>query len=152
NIIITTGSGANITGETLYGIEAVANGRGSISVTTASVINSASVGINAYNQATVLPQNANSTISVTANGTINSGTVLTGAGARPAGILAGYRGGSVNTVNPNVFGNVIIDNFATINAAGGDGIRGYNFGGGNVTIVSHGATIVARDVYGINGN
>ena len=59
------------------------------------VINSASVGINVYNQATAIPQISgvtSSTIAVTAYGTINSGTLLTGTSARPAGILAGYRG------------------------------------------------------------
>ncbi|HKU09160.1 MAG TPA: Ig-like domain-containing protein [Bradyrhizobium sp.] len=155
NIAVNTGTNALITGLTLYGIEAQSRGTGNIQVTTASgtEITSAGAGINAYNEATVLPKSGNvivSSISVTANGTIDSGTTLTGAGNRPAGILAGYRGGTTNTPNPGVFGNVGISNFATINAAGGDGIRGYNYGGGNVTI-SNAATIVARDVFGING-
>ena len=94
----------------------------------------------------------NSFISVTANGIINSGTTYTGGGGRPAGILAGYKGGTTNTANSTAFGNVTVDNFATINAAGGDGIRAYNFGPGNVTITNHAATIVARDFYGIAGS
>ncbi|MEH2620648.1 hypothetical protein V1285_005594 [Bradyrhizobium sp. AZCC 1620] len=158
NIIVNTGNGAQISGLTLYGIEAQSRGTGNIQISTAAgtVITSGGAGIIAYNEATSLPKNAGvitSSISVNANGIINSGTALTGLGSRPAGILAGYKGSpTTNTVNPNVFGNVVIDNFATINAAGGDGIRGYNFGGGNVTITNNGATIVARDVYGINGS
>ena len=58
NVSVTTGSNATITGSLLYGIEAVSNGRGSISVATATgdTINSGSVGINVYNQATSIPQ------------------------------------------------------------------------------------------------
>ncbi|MGH6708545.1 MAG: hypothetical protein ACREEK_06195 [Bradyrhizobium sp.] len=89
---------------------------------------------------------------VTAYGTINSGMTYTGAGSRPAGILAGYRGGTTNTPNTTAFGNVTVENFATINADGGDGIRAYNYGPGDVTIHNNAATIVARDVYGINGS
>ena len=153
NVTVTTGANATITGITLYGIEAYSNGQGNITVTTASgdFINSGSVGINAYNQATSIAQAANSFISVTANGIINSGATYTGGGGRPAGILAGYKGGTTNTANSTAFGNVTVDNFATINAAGGDGIRAYNFGPGNVTIANH-ATIVARDFYGIAGS
>ena len=132
NITVTTGSNATITGSLLYGIEAFSNGRGNIAVATATgdTINSGSVGINVYNQATSIPQVGgltNSFISVTANGTINSGTTYTGSGARPAGILAGYKGGTTNTSNSTAFGNVTVDNFANINAAGGDGIRAFQF-------------------------
>jgi hypothetical protein len=99
NIAVTTGANANITAGSLYGIEAQSNGQGSISVTTASgdVITSASVGIDAYNQATAIPQSGLLTVSsiaVSASGTINSGVSLTGSSSRPAGILAGYRGGT----------------------------------------------------------
>ena len=141
NVTVTTGANATITGITLYGIEAYSNGQGNITVTTVSgdFINSGSVGINAYNQATSIAQAANSFISVTANGIINSGATYTGGGGRPAGILAGYKGGTTNTANSTAFGNVTVDNFATINAAGGDGIRAYNFGPGNAmrTPVQH---------------
>jgi len=151
NITVTTGSNATITGSLLYGIEALSNGRGNIAVTTATgdTINSGSVGINVYNQATSIPQVGGLTtslISVTSNGTINSGTTYTGSGGRPAGILAGYKGGTTNTPNSTAFGNVTVDNFANINAAGGDGIRAYNFGPGDVTINNHGGTIVAKDM------
>ena len=158
NVIVTTGANATIAGRLRYGIEATSNGIGSITVTMAvaagDVVTSGSVGINAYNQATAIPQISgvtSSTIAVTAYGTINSGELLTGSSSRPAGILAGYRGGTTNTVNPAVYGNVTVDNFANINAAGGDGIRAYNFGNGNVTVTDHAATtIVANDQFGID--
>jgi hypothetical protein len=157
NVTVTTGVGATITGTSLYGIEAFSNGQGNIAVTTASggTINSGSAGINVYNQATSIPQVTGVTVSliaVTTNGIINSGTTYTGGGSRPAGILAGYKGGTTNTSNPTAFGNVTVDNFATINAAGGDGIRAYNFGPGDVTINNNVAAITARDFYGINGS
>ena len=140
------------------GIEAVSNGQGNIAVTTApgDLITSASVGINAYNQASSIPQSGGvttSSISVTANGTIDSGTMFTSGGSRPAGILAGYKGGTSNTVNPAVYGDVTIYNLANINAAGGDGIRAYNYGSGNVTVTDQSnTTIVAPDVFGISAN
>ena len=159
NIAVTTGSstgpGANITGGSLYGIEATSNGTGSIAITTnaGDLITSGSVGINAYNQATSIPQGAGSSIVVTTFGTIDSGSALTGNSSRPAGILAGYRGGTTNTTNPAVAGNVTVDNFANINAAGGDGIRAYNFGSGTVTVNDHsGATIIAKDEFGISAS
>ena len=144
----------HITGTSLFGIEAFSNGRGNISVTTATndVITSGSVGINVYNQATSIPQTGGvttSSMSVTAYGTINSGTTYTGQGGRSAGILAGYKGDTTTTVNAAVFGNVIVDNYADINAAGGDGIRAYNFGPGNTTVNDHAGTITAKDFFGI---
>ncbi|MBB4369391.1 hypothetical protein GGD63_002179 [Bradyrhizobium sp. cir1] len=161
NISVTTAPNpleatAQITGSTLYGIEAQSKGAGNIQINAGAgtVITSASVGINAYNEAISLPKVGGviaSSISVNASGAINSGTALTGQGGRPAGILAGYKGGTTNTVNANVFGNVVINNSATINAAGGDGIRGYNFGPGNV-FISNSGTIIAGDVYGIAGS
>nr|WP_246583580.1 Ig-like domain-containing protein [Bradyrhizobium iriomotense] len=161
NISVTTAPNpleatAQIIGLTLYGIEAQSKGTGNIQITTGTgtVVTSGGVGINAYNEAVSLPKVGGviaSSISVNASGVINSGTVLTGQGSRPAGILAGYKGGTTNTVNANVFGNVSITNTGTINAAGGDGIRGYNFGPGNV-LISNSGTIIARDVYGIVGS
>ncbi|WP_461327569.1 Ig-like domain-containing protein [Bradyrhizobium huanghuaihaiense] len=161
NISVTTAPNpleatAQIVGSTLYGIEAQSKGTGNIQINAGAgtVITSGGVGINAYNEAVSLPKVGGviaSSISINASGAINSGTALTGQGGRPAGILAGYKGGATNTVNSSVFGNVVISNSATINAAGGDGIRGYNFGPGNVSI-SNSGTIVASDVYGIAGS
>ena len=98
------------------------------------------------NKPTSLPS-ANSWISVTAAGTINSGTALTGANREPAGILAGYLGGSVIPTNLpiNVYGEVVVNNSASINAAGGDGIRAYNYGIGNITVNQFAGTITALD-------
>jgi hypothetical protein len=155
NVTVITGPNAIIGGSRFYGIEAASNGTGSISVTTATndVITSGSAGINAYNQATSIPQVGGlttSSISVTAAGTINSGSLLTGSSSRPAGILAGYKGGTTTTPNASVFGNVVVNNSASINAAGGDGIRAYNYGSGNVTIHDlAGTTIVALDQFGV---
>ena len=156
NVSVSTASGANITGSKQYGIEAFSTSTGSLSVTTAanSNVRSGSAGILAYNQASSISQLngvTTSSISVTANGTIELGTTPTGSGARPAGILAVYKGGGANTVNAAVFGNVIVDNFATITAAGGDGIRAANYGSGDVTITDRaGSTISASDVFGIS--
>ncbi|MDN4983836.1 Ig-like domain-containing protein [Bradyrhizobium sp. WYCCWR 13022] len=161
NISVTTAPNpleatAQIVGSALYGIEAQSKGTGNILITTAAgtVITSGGVGINAYNEATSLPKVGNviaSSISVNASGVINSGVALTGQGGRAAGILAGYKGGTTNTVNASVYGNVVVNNSATINAAGGDGIRAYNFGPGNVSI-SNSGMITAKDVYGIVGS
>ncbi len=151
NVTVTTAAGKTISGGTEYGIEAASFGTGNVSVTTAAndVITSASVGLNVYSQATSVPQ-VGSTITVTANGTINSGALPTGSGSRPAGILAGYAGGTTATPNANVFGNVTISNFANINAAGGDGIRGYNYGGGNVAVNDQSNTTITADEFGID--
>ena len=158
SVTVSSASGAKITGIKQYGIEAFSTSTGSLSVTTAanSQIRSGSAGIIAYNQATSIPQVGGvttSSISVTANGTIESGTTPTGAGVRPAGIVAVYSGDVANTVNPAVFGNVTVDNFATITADGGDGIRATNYGSGDVTVNDHaGSSIAAGDVYGISGS
>jgi hypothetical protein len=154
NVTVTTAAAKTIYGATRYGIEAASFGTGSVSVTTAlnDLITSASVGLNVYNQATAVAQAGGatvSTITVTANGTINSGALPTGSGSRPAGILAGYAGGTTAAPNSNVFGNVTISNFANINSVGGDGIRGYNYGSGNVAISDQSNTAITADVFGI---
>ena len=162
NILVTTGANATITGRLRYGIEATSNGTGNVTVTMANaagdVINSGSV--EDRNATTRRAQSlqalvgaimvTTSTVAVTAYGTINSGILLTGSSSRPAGILAGYRGGTTNTVNGNVYGNVTVDNSANINAAGGDGIRAYNFGNGDVTVNDHAGIITSKDQFGID--
>ena len=161
SVSVSPGTVANpfvITGLNRYGIEAVSNSTGSISVTTNAndFIVSGSVGIDAYNQATSIAQLAGVTTSniiVTAAGTIDSGFLLTGSSSRPAGILAGYRGGTTNTPNAAVFGNVAVNNSANIVATGGDGIRAYTYGSGNVTVQDlAGTTIVAKDEFGIDAS
>ena len=129
----STGTGGSPTG-----IKATIEGTGSITVETSpgDVIDSGSAGIVAKNQALAIPSAANSQVSIAAYGIINSGTIATDDGNAPAGIIAAYGGdGTVgNAANPNVYGNVTIDNYATITATGGDGIRAADFGVGTVTV------------------
>jgi uncharacterized protein with beta-barrel porin domain len=115
NIIVAGGVGARISNPSFFGINATAYGAassGSISVSTAqaSILQAASTGILADNDASTVPAAAHSSISVTTNGTINAGAVPNpvgyfvkygfsagGSGVEivPAGILAGYDGGPV---------------------------------------------------------
>ena len=153
-LTVAVGANVDITGQA-PAIQAVSAGVGNIFVTTGTgdVITSNSTGINVNNQATAIPLADASTITVTAYGTIDSGPILTSSGNQPAGILAGYRGGTTNTTNPNVFGNVTINNYATITASGGDGIRGYNYGVGNITITDEAnTTIIAPSEFGVRAN
>ena len=152
DVAVTVGAGASITGTASYGIDAESIGTGSISVTTASgdIVNSASSGIFADNQASSIPLAASSTITVNAYGTINIGTTLNGGGSPPAGIQAIYQGGTTNTPNANVFGNVFVYDYANINAAGGDGIRAVDWGNGNVAIVDEPITSISAPEYGIS--
>ena len=161
---VTVTDGANTTIQTTgangqYGIEGYSAGAGNISVTTSAgdTVESAGSGINADNQATAIAQSANSNITVETNGIIDSGTTVnTDGGSRPAGILAGYEGGTTTTPNAAVFGNVTVTNDANITAAAGDGIRAYNFGTGNVTVTDEANTTIqttgANGQYGIEGH
>src|SRR5205807_7825686 len=96
-----------------------------------------------------IPGTALSTVSVTANGTINSGTALTPGGAQPQGISAGYLPGNIQATNDNVNGTVSVDNSANITAAAGWGINAYNFGDGSITITDEAGTTVSGAQYGI---
>ena len=111
------------------------------------VITGGGAGIIATNEQANIVSTANSWISVTAAGTINSGTALTGTNREPAGIIATYLGGTVipTTLPINVFGEIVVNNSATINAAGGDGIRANNYGIGNITVNQFAGTITALD-------
>ena len=144
NIAVNVSSGATIEAALNDGIRAVSKDTGSISITTApgdmitgNSGSTGSVGIDAVNELAAIPVSAASSIVVTAYGTINSGSTVTGTSSPPAGILAGYLGGSSN---PTTFpltalnGDVVINNFANITAAAGDGIRAYNYGIGDVTV------------------
>ena len=122
-------------------------GSGSATVTTGfgSTINSGSSGINAGNQAPSIVT-VGSTITVVAQGAINSGANNNNSGSAPAGILAGYNpGGLASPVfNPKVLGDVFVIDNANINAAAGDGINAYNYGVGNVSVnLGFNASIVA---------
>jgi large repetitive protein len=151
NVRVSVLSDASITAEG-PAIEAISTSGGDVFVTTSTgdIITSDSDGINANNQAAAIPLNDGSTISVTAYGAIYSGPILNSSGSQPAGILAGYKGGTNSTINPSVFGSVTIDSYANITATGGDGIRGYNYGSGNIAITDEtDTTITAPAEFGI---
>ena len=145
NVTVTTGANATITGSSLYGIHANEFGTGNVLITTASgdQINSASGGIVASNHNAATSQAAYSTVTVNAYGAINSGSTVNGSGSRPAGILAGFNGKSSGTGTPNAFvlGDVLVNNYVNItsgqngNPQTADGIRAFNYGVGNVTVV-----------------
>jgi len=137
------------------GIVATNYGSGNVRVATAAgtSIASGASGIVAINRAPssgsfVVP--STSEASVLAFGTITSGTILTGSGDPAAGILAGYNPANANTPNSNIHGNVSIDDYATITAAAGtDGIRGVNYGTGDITIVVESGAGVTGGRYGV---
>lgn len=136
------------------GINASNNGSGDIYVTTAAgvTIKSAGAGISANNADSTAP--STSEVDVVAYGTIMSGVLLTGSGRVTAGILAGYNSNPAGTslATPNVHGNVIIDDHASITAgAGTDGIRGYNYGDGDVTITVESDSTVNGPRFGVAG-
>ena len=137
DLAVVMGASAGIAGTALYGIEAGSAGTGSIFVSTSTgdIINSGSSGITVFNSATAIPNSDASIISVTAYGTINSGSNAEGSFS-PAGISVAYRGASSgpNTPNLNVFGNITINNSANITASAGYGIKAFNYGNGNVTV------------------
>jgi hypothetical protein len=154
NVAINVYANATVNSRNSYGIFAFSKDAGNISVITSSgdVINAGGVGINAASEATAISSTLNSSIVVTAAGTINSGPALTGFNNSPGGIVAGYIGATsdpaLNVNNPNaanssVFGETVVNNSANINAAAGDGIRAYSYGIGNVTINDFAGTITA---------
>jgi hypothetical protein len=130
------------------GIAADNFGTGSTFVTTASGdrITSGSVGIDAVNEDTSIALAANSVIDVTTAGTIDSGSTDVLPGIPSAGISAGYLGGSAIPPSypvPNLYGSVLVNNTANIDAAGGDGIRAFNYGDGNITVNDNAGMITA---------
>ena len=152
NVSVATGANVRVNAQA-PAIQSASGGVGNVSVTTATgdIITSDGDGILAVNQATAIPLADDSAITVTAYGTINSGSILNNrSGTQPAGVLAGYKGGANNTVNQNVFGSVTIDNYANITASGGDGIRGFNYGVGDISIIDEpNTTIIAPSEFGI---
>ncbi|MGZ5545154.1 MAG: beta strand repeat-containing protein, partial [Limisphaerales bacterium] len=163
SVVINVGSNATInsTGASLgFGIFAFNTNTGvsssgpvvpnsaNITINTSAIINSTGAGIVAVNEANVVSTVAISKISVTNHGNIVSGSDLTGTGSLPAGILAGYLGGSAIPTNTGVplsglYGDVIVNNFGNITAAAGDGIRAYNWGTGTITVNDYAGTISA---------
>ncbi len=144
---VSANTGAVVTSTASYGIEAYSNGTGNVSVITGAndVINSSSSGIEALNGATAIPETGGaitSTITVTAYGTINSGSTLEGGSSPPAGIGAAYKGASsANTPNLSVFGDITIDDYANITASAGYGIKAFDYGQGNITVQEFAGTI-----------
>ena len=108
---------------------------------------------------------SSSTVMVLATGTIHSGTITTDTNTTTkdpaAGILAGYNPGNADTVDANIHGNVVVDDFATILAPSGtDGIRAINYGtvapdgsgGGTITVNAPAAADNAPYVQSLNLN
>ncbi|WP_257178242.1 MULTISPECIES: VCBS domain-containing protein [unclassified Bradyrhizobium] len=143
---ITIDAGGAITGSSVYGIRSRSYGSGNQTVTTeaGSLITSGSSGIVAVNRAALLDAAAGSTITVNAHGTINSGSSPNLAGNAPAGIEAGYTGAANGTsANTLVNATVIVNNYADITAAAGLGINAFNYGNGGVTVNSFAGTAIS---------
>ena len=149
---VSVEAGGAIVSTVQFGIRAGASGTGNVSVLTdaGSTINSGGAGISAINQATALAAGLNSSVTVTNNAVINSGTTVNPSGSVPQGIAAGYYGAN-GQANTNINGTVIINNNANITAAAGYGVDGYNYGNGNVTVNEAGNTSVTADQYGLAG-
>ena len=142
---VTSGQGTTIDATAQYGIDAFTYFTGDVSVSTSAgdSITSGGTGILAYNEATAISVLADSTITVNANGTINSGPTLDTGGQTPGGIKVGYSGGTTTAANLNVTGDVIINNNANITAAAGWGINAFNYGNGDVTVSDSALTTVS---------
>ena len=163
DVTVSVGYGASITAtqsataasdNAPYGIGAFNFGPGDISVTTSSgdIITSGSSGIEAINEATTIAATAVALVTVSAAGTINvTGTIPTNTGLPPAGISAGFLGGTTAASNQNVNGTVIVNNAANITAAAGWGIYAYNYGNGDVTVNDSGTTVSGAQ-YGIEAD
>ena len=150
-----TGTGDGTTTTPGFAISAFSTG-GNIVVDTSpgDIFNSGSTGLNVQDQATSLAQTSNSSISISAYGTIKSGATPPSTGNEPGGIKTGYDGlGGANPATTAVFGNVFVDNNANINAAGGMGIFAFNDGVGNIAITDNsGTTITATAAGPTTGN
>ena len=151
NVSVTSNSaitaiGAGVTtpgvNPTQYGISAFNYGAGSTLVATgfSSNIHSGGSEINIGNQATAVAAAAASTVTVTAQGFIHSGANNNNSGSAPSGIQAGYNPGTASVFNASVFGDVLVNDNASIVADAGDGINAYNYGIGD-TVVNVGSGI-----------
>ena len=154
NITISAGPGVTVSGAALYGIAAVTEGSGSLSISTAAgdVIDSASTAIVAENQAGAIAAGAGSSIVVTAYGTIESGAQTTSLGHPADGIAAGYLPDRNEAADLNVTGTVTVNNFANITALGEAAINAFNYGNGDVTVNdNYGAgAIGSTDISGLD--
>ena len=142
-ISIVVNGGVTVTGTSTFGISAVSlAGNVIVNTSPGDLMSSGSTGINAQDQGASIAQTSNSSISISANGTIDSGATPPSAGNEPGGIKVGYNGGS-NAPTTAVFGNITVTNNATITAAGGVGIDAFNEGVGNISISDGAGTITA---------
>jgi hypothetical protein len=134
-----------------FGIYAFSVDTGNITVlmSTGDVITSGSDGVVAVNEASAIASSADSSITVTAAGTIDSGSNPDGNGNPPAGILASYYPNNSPTPESSVFGNVSVTSDATIDATAGSGIVATNFGTGSVTVTTEAGSSITAPSYGI---
>ena len=147
---VNVAANATISAGTIYAIQVLSYDVGSVNVTTSAgdVISSGGAGVVASDQAASIAASANSSVTVTAYGTINSGPDLNVNGSVPQGIAAGYLPGGNQAANVQVTGTVVVDNHANITAAG-YGIDAYNWGNGSVTLIDEAGTSVSGGQYGI---
>jgi hypothetical protein len=160
---VTVESAGALTATADWAINAASYGSGDISVTTdaGSLINSGGTGLLVTNLDSAIAASADSTIEVTAYGTINSGTTPDPDGEIVGGIVAGYYGtpnvveGVEAVANTNVNGTVVVNNHANITAAAGYGIDAYNYGNGDVTVNDDAASVSGAQygiaAYGLSG-
>lgn len=149
---VTIDAGGNVTGSSIYGIRSRSYGSGSTTVTTeaGSVVTSGSSGIVAINRADAILASEHSSITVANYGTVNSGASLNQADNAPAGLEVGYLGAGIGSAaNANVYGNVVVNNYGNVTAAGGYGIHAYNYGNGDVTVNDGAGTAVIGAEIGI---
>ena len=132
NIVVQ--SDANIVTASGNGIGAFNWGVGNVSVTTGSTssITSTGSGINAGSDASALA--AGQSVTVTAAGTIHSGS---------NGINAFINNGGTNQPSNTVAGDIVIHSSATIVTTSGPGIGAYNWGIGNVAITTDATSSIA---------
>ncbi|HEV2970327.1 MAG TPA: hypothetical protein VGY55_10070, partial [Pirellulales bacterium] len=111
------------------GIGANVYGVGNLSVVDAAntTISSGSTGIAASDQATVVGAATPASVTVVMLGTVDSGANVDRSGGPPAGIVSGINPGVADVFNPNVFGNIVVNDAGSITAAAGDGMRIFNY-------------------------
>jgi hypothetical protein len=138
DIEVNVGANAHVTGTSSYAILAYSIDAGDIDVSLSSgdVLTSGSSGIVAVNYATAIASGMDSTISVTAHGTIHSGSGLNNDDTTPGGIIAGYKPGGTSAFSIAVNGDVTVESDATITADAGYGIEAFTWGVGSVTVTA----------------
>ncbi|WFU40503.1 FecR domain-containing protein [Bradyrhizobium sp. CB82] len=138
DITVALGADASVTGTSSYGILAYSVDQGDIAVTMSNgdSIASGSSGIVAVNYATAIAGGVDSTIFVTAHGTIHSGSSLNNDETTPGGIIAGYKPEGTKEFSSAVNGDVTVESDATITADAGFGIEAFTWGVGDITVTT----------------